>query len=128
MKIRIKDNSVRLRLSQSETRQLKELGKVVSAIQFSPYIYSKMTYRIIKSEAKHIKATFSNNRITISVPKEQIDEWANSSMVSIKYDKDISDSRVLRILIEKDFKCLTTRPWENEEDLFQHPNVNTHNC
>ncbi|MEL7118934.1 MAG: hypothetical protein AAFO07_05820 [Bacteroidota bacterium] len=128
MKIRIKDNSVRLRLSQSEIRQLKELGKVVSTIQFSPYVYSTMTYRIVKSEAKHIKATFSNNRITISVPKAQIDEWANSSLVSIKYEKDISDSQVLRILIEKDFKCLTVRPSENEEDLFPHPKVNAHNC
>ena len=33
----------------------------------------------------------------------------------------------LSILIEKDFKCLTDRPNEDESDLFENP-INKHDC
>ncbi len=47
--------------------------------------------------------------------------WANSSEISLRASSPLPDGNELTILVEKDFKCLTDRPHEDESDLFPHP-------
>ena len=54
-------------------------------------------------------------------------EWATTDQVGIEKTIFVAEGSDLAILIEKDFKCLTDRPHEDESDLFENP-MNNHDC
>ena len=120
MKIRILGNSIRLRLSQTEVRQLSEKGTVTEQTQFGPTAETTLVYTLEKRGDEPISATFSNNRIQVFLPDTTVDNWASSNEVSLENQMPLDNGNSLRILVEKDFKCLTDRN-EDESDLFPNP-------
>lgn len=121
MKIRMKDQSLRLRLSQSEVHQLHERGIVKRSIQFGPKPEQILTYGVEASSSNSVTALFEDHHILVSIPSDVVQKWATSDQVSIKELLNITSDQTLLVLVEKDFKCLTVRPDENESDLFPHP-------
>jgi len=119
MKIRIKGNSVRLRLTQSEVEQFDNEGQVEEAIDFG--FDNQLTYQLIKKEVDSIAANYQNNTIQIIIPNAIAHNWANTDAVSLEHFSDLKQDKQLRILVEKDFKCLTVRAHEDESDAFPHP-------
>ncbi len=120
MKIRIKDNSIRYRLTKSEVDQLAGKGEVTGRTEFapgSPVFY----YRILSADVSEIVAKFDQKGITLNVPKDQTRAWAASDNVGMEQYQDIDDEASLRILIEKDFTCLQVRKEEDESDHFPNP-------
>lgn len=128
MKIRIKDNSLRLRLSQSEVQQLKEDGLVHASIQFGPAKGTTLVYEVRAIAHSNIAAIYQQDLISVQIPKATVQEWADSSSVSIQAEQLIAEDSKLNILVEKDFKCLTDRPSENETDLYPHPKEGEIEC
>lgn len=126
MKLRVKNNSVRLRLTQSEVARFKDSGRVEEAIEFGIEPHQRFVY-VIKSgaETKTMRAAIENNRITILVPKAQADEWTNTAQIGIENEQTIGGGKTLRLLIEKDFACLEPRAGETDADTFPHPLENT---
>lgn len=124
MKLRIKGNSLRLRLSQSEVRRIAEQGAVEDRIEFGPDAGQAMRY-ILRSDkaAKHIFATLENCTITVSVPEAMAKMWALTEQVGMEAQQSLGNGKMLSILIEKDFQCLTARPNEDESDNYPHPNA-----
>ncbi len=121
MKLRIKDNSIRLRLMKSEVTELADKGRFESHINFGTD--GKMTYAITKWPNKEIDVKFESNKIEVRIPTTQIDDWANSEEVSIESSKTIDEASNLKILVEKDFACLTDRAGEDESDAYPNPNL-----
>jgi len=114
MKLRIRGNSLRLRLSQSEVTALVEDGKVEDAISFGG---PRLVYALhLANDLKEIGATFVESRILVAVPGDRGRRWAESDDVGIEHDDG-----TLRILVEKDFACLRPREGEGDEDAFPHP-------
>lgn len=124
MKLRIKGNSARLRLSQSEVSELAAGGSVVDSIAFGPQPEERLSYRIVVSDdVSAIAAELSGSVITFVLPANAAREWAASGNVSLKADQPAGDEGTLRILIEKDFACLNPRRGEDETDMFPNPNA-----
>ena len=124
MKIRIRDNSLRLRLVQAEVKQFDENQVVEARIQFGIDPTNILTYRLEKSStAAIIQSTYSNNCISVLVPEQTGAAWANSDQVSLTAQQAIDGENQLAILIEKDFQCLTDRVDEDESDAFPNPNT-----
>lgn len=121
MKLRIKDNSIRLRLMKSEVAELAKKGRFESHINFGAD--GKMTYAITEWVIDAIDVKFEPNKIEVRIPKNELEQWANSEIVSIQASKKIIDSPDLKILIEKDFACLTDREGEDESDAYPNPNL-----
>ena len=48
--------------------------------------------------------------------------WTNTDLVSLDEFVSLSENEKLRILVEKDFKCLKPRLHEDETDHYPHPN------
>ena len=119
MKIRILGNSLRLRLTQSEVRQLSSEGSVRQTIEFGPD--SALQYSIKKSAVSQIQSSFANNHIIVEIPNETADNWAQNDVVSLREELSLGENKTLSLLIEKDFKCLTDRPSEDESDMFPNP-------
>ena len=118
MKLRIKGNSIRLRLSQTEVAQFVETGVCTDSINFG---LSTLVYSLDKGA--ETKAVFEDNRVCVFVNETDAHNWAgNETEVGISHMQPIGDGHELYILIEKDFACLTVRPHEDESDNFPNPN------
>ncbi len=121
MKIRILGNSLRLRLTQSEVQKLLDEGKVKESISFGPSSSQQLTYIFQKGATSEFAASFNGNIISILGPNDTVDTWANSNQISLEEYLPIGHGKQLKILIEKDFKCLKERAGEDESDLFPNP-------
>ena len=121
MKIRIKGNSVRLRLSQTELEEFADKGMVSESIVFGQNPIQKLTYSLISSGIEQVSARFSNNTIELFIPHNLSKEWSSSDMVSLQNNIKIDEQNSLNVLIEKDFQCLHKRPGEDEADNFPNP-------
>ncbi|MGB0863842.1 MAG: DUF7009 family protein [Saprospiraceae bacterium] len=125
MKLRIKGNTIRLRLMQTEVTAFEVAGKVVETTDFG---FQQLTYQLLKTDDLNIKATFDNQTITIFVPEKIGEKWATSNQVGMEGVIKLSEEKVLKILVEKDFKCLTDRPNEDESDAYPHPKEGSIEC
>ena len=120
MKLRILNNSLRLRLSQSEVRELADQRLVRASTHFpggASFFYCIQQ----TAEVDQPQATYADEEITVFLPLEMTVQWANSNEISLRASSPLPDGNELTILVEKDFKCLTDRPHEDESDLFPHP-------
>jgi hypothetical protein len=122
MKLRVRDNSIRLRLTRSEVDRIATDGLVKARVPFSAGVsfdYVLESSRACVAAAAHL----SNNVLTVSLPEDEAREWAVGDQVSIVAEQPLDDGQVLRILVEKDFACLAPRAGEDESDMFDHPNA-----
>ncbi len=120
MKLRIRDNSVRMRLTRGEVEALRDDG-VVSACTAFPG-GRQLRYQVESSPASvNPGATLSDNTVTVRLPEVTVLAWANSEQVSISGEQQHKNGEVLAILVEKDFACLAPREGEDESDMFPHP-------
>lgn len=127
MKLRIRDNSLRFRLTRSEVDTLRDDGLVDAKVNFSG---GAMISYVVESSAAVLKPTadFVNNQFQIRIPEATIKAWADSDRVSISADEALDGGDVLTLLVEKDFACLAPREGEDETDMFPHPNEGQETC
>ena len=119
MKLRLRGNSLRLRISQTETRRLADGESVRERVVFGRG--SAFTYALVPGEG--FSARFVGETIEVRLPTALARAWAEDvNQTSLAHDEPIGGSEVLSILVEKDFHCRTPRirP-EDESDLFPHP-------
>jgi hypothetical protein len=122
MKLRIKGNSIRFRLGQSEVQRLSNDGTVEEFTTFGPSQQFRFAYEIcVCPIAPNVTASFANQRITVRVPDDLVEQWATTDQVGISAVQRVGDHDELRILIEKDFECLEASGTEPQEDAFPHP-------
>jgi hypothetical protein len=119
MKMRIKGDSIRMRLTRGEVRELDERGQVADRLCIAPG--AELTYRVRRdAAASTLTATFAANVIELQVPQDTAREWCNSDLVTLEYSRKTVDGE-LRLVVEKDFTCLVPRSGEDESDHFPHP-------
>src|ERR1700709_1857884 len=110
MKLRIRGNSLRLRLLRSEVEQFGKTGQVIETIQFSSFPAAKLSYVLESNNTvQEISANFADNKITISIPEEIARSWVESELVTLEAEQSIESNatdNALKILVEKDFVCL----------------------
>jgi len=123
VKLRIRDNSVRIRLTQSEVDTLRSDG-ILSARTGFPG--GREFQYVLESSPASVTpgAFFSDNVITVRLPETTVLAWASSEQVSIEGVQILDDGERLAILVEKDFSCLTPREGEDESDMYPHPEAN----
>ena len=127
MKLRIRDNSIRLRLTRPEVERANSDGLVKGQVQFAG---SNSFAYILESSPATVKpeAHISNNVLTVRIPQLDVKRWAESDQVSITSEQDVNDGAQLKILVEKDFACLAPREGEDETDMFPHPDADSQSC
>ena len=122
MKLRIRGNSIRLRLGEREVAQLAKDGRVSESTLFSASVGNQLTYSVVTSSNENeISARLADKEITVTVPEVLGRGWANSAQVGLKHEQRINDEASLSIVIEKDFRCLEPRPGEDQSDSFPNP-------
>ena len=119
MKLRIRGNSIRIRVSQTELASIAADGRVEEAIQFSPE--KRLVYGLTVVEQGPARVTYESDRVVVQLPRQAVTQWLDPAQVSIDDAQDIGDGESLRILVEKDFTCLAPREGEDDTDLFPNP-------
>ena len=119
MKLRVRGNSLRLRLGRGEVRRLAEEGRVEERTEFGPGT-RPLVYEVLAIDVPAISATFEDGRITVGVPRTLARQWAADDRVGIEGAQP-TGGEPLRILIEKDFECLDAPPGERQDDAFPNP-------
>jgi hypothetical protein len=127
VKLRIRDNSVRLRLMRGEVDTLRDEGIVRARTAFPGG--REFVYEVESSPASVSPgASLSDCKITVRLPESAVREWADSEQVSITGEQRHSNGDTLDILVEKDFACLAPREGEDESDMFPHPQAGESQC
>ena len=127
MKLRVRDNSIRLRLTQAEVELVRADGLVRGRV---PLAGSNNFEYVLESSPATVKseAHISNNVLTVRVPEAEILSWSDSDEVSISATQLVDGGDELTILVEKDFACLAPREGEDETDMYPHPMAGKESC
>lgn len=121
MKLRIRGNSVRIRLTKSEVARLGDGLRVDERTQFGPS--SVLTYSVAPSASVSKPAVeFKDAALSVLLPAVQTRTWAHSDQVAIEATQDVGSGTQLAILVEKDFECVHSRAEENA-DAFPNPRL-----
>jgi hypothetical protein len=121
MKLRIRGNSIRLRLTRSDIDRLGEAGRVGDAVEFGGATPGFRYELRTTADGDRMQASFEANCLSVSVPAGEAEGWIRSEKTGIEASQPIGESKTLRILVEKDFACLSERPDEDETDTFPNP-------
>lgn len=103
MKIRIKGNSLRYRLTRPEVGQLASTGCVEDRINFGGV---GLSYALCTTDGERLSVSFLDNHITIYLPVSLIDQWVSTDKVGFEERIQLKDAEVLTLLVEKDYTCL----------------------
>src|SRR5438309_8230372 len=123
MKLRIKGNSMRFRLSRSEVSRLLAADPLVETIQFAPEAGARFTYGLQREpRVKCPTVQYTESKVVVLLPADQADAWGGTDQVGIAEDISLGELGALALLIEKDFACLD-RSEEDNQDTFANPNT-----
>src|SRR5262245_32332345 len=112
MKLRIRGNSVRIRVSKPELDRIADEGSAEDRVQFGPG--NELRYRLDVTPAGSVKAEFAGALLRVLVPKSEVDRWLEPEQVSIEGRQPVGNGTQLRILVEKDYTCLAPRSGEDD--------------
>lgn len=125
MKLRIKGNSLRLRISRSEVTRLLKRDRLEETIHFAPQANAKFTYALEQTASMSaLTIQYTPDYVTVLIPADRANSWCLSDQVGIAESLSIGSFGFLDVLIEKDFACLDRNDEENE-DTFPNPNAGT---
>lgn len=120
MKIRIKGNSIRIRLTQTEVKNFADCGYIEEATEFMD---NKLFYALAASQhVTELSAQMVGNKITLLVPESIAQNWTTTDLVGFENKFDIGNDKKLFLLVEKDFVCLDNT-FEDQSDMFPNPNA-----
>jgi hypothetical protein len=117
MKLRIRANTIRLRLSQSEIKTLEAGNSVEASLFFEP----KFKYKTQVQDIDKIACKYEDNSLTVSIPSQEVAVWTGSEQVGIRGIQMLENGDEIKILVEKDFRCLVPRGEDEDLDTFAHP-------
>ena len=113
MKLRFRENSLRLRVNQKEVEELAQGLVLREEIRFPGG--SRMMYLLEPFGQATATASFADGIIHIAAPGADVKEWANSQAIGMYFHLS-ADGGPLDIAIEKDLECLDGP--EDERDPF----------
>lgn len=121
MKIRIKGNSVRYRLTKSEVEKFAQSGYLEERTSFPSGVF---TYALAaKIGLETLESDFSAHKLTLFFPDSERENWFQSNRVGYEHLQQLPNGEQLFILLEKDFVCID-RPDEDQSDQYPNPNLN----
>ena len=123
MKLRMKGNSVRLRVTRSELERLLAEGRIEETVYFAADASSRLTYALEQSDTVAGTQLLSRpHEIAVLLPKQLASSWAEGADIGVYETIDLGPRGSLELMVEKDFACLDLSDAENV-DTFPNPNA-----
>ena len=118
MKLRIKSNSIRIRLTKTEVSTLAATGYLEEQTLFAnnKFVYALQSV----DDANELTATMNANKITMLVPAALIKDWPVNDVIGFEARMPVAENESLYLLLEKDFVCLDETT-EDQSDNYENP-------
>lgn len=121
MKLRIKGNSMRLRIARSEVARLVADGRVAETIRFAAAPEARLTYALEAApECEKVSVLYRPQEVAVLIPSAEARAWAASDQVGIYANLQVDDQQTLELIVEKDWACLDRSDADNQ-DTFPNP-------
>ncbi|MCE2786793.1 MAG: hypothetical protein LW692_02340 [Sphingobacteriales bacterium] len=123
MKLRIKGNSIRIRLTKSEVNQFAKDGYIE---EHTLLPNGKLSY-VVKKDAtvNELSADLSKQTVVMLMPEHDATNWVQTERVGYENNMILPGGEKLYLLIEKDFKCLDNTN-EDQSDMYDNPLAEFH--
>ena len=118
MKLRLRGNTLRLRITRKEVERLSAGAPVVEQVPFGP---TALSYALAVDDVPELCARFEAGRIEVRIPRASAREWLDSDRVGVAASQEVGAGGPLQLLLEKDFACLKPRTGEDDSDAYPHP-------
>ena len=115
MKLRFRNNSLRLRVNQREVEDLAAGTALAECVYFPGN--SSLSYILEPVKSDYAEASFQQGRIHIAVPDEEVRRWAVGDTIGLYFELPVNEIQ-LRVAIEKDLQCVEGSPDEYDPDAF----------
>lgn len=112
MKIRIKGDTIRYRLTRPEVEEFALTGLIKEETHFNG---KTLTYILQQSNGDQITANFTGDTIIVLIPAVLAGEWVSTEKVGFENEQGTP-----AVYIEKDFKCLDNVA-EDQHDNYPNP-------
>lgn len=119
MKIRIKGNSIRLRLSKIDVQSLKVAGSVTEKTIVAgeeQFVYTLM----VADSAVAVGASFKDGKLTVWLPSTEAAILTDTTEMGRYSTQENGEPGGLSITIEKDLQCLENTN-EDQSDMYDNP-------
>ena len=126
MKLRIKGNTIRYRLTRSELIRFGKEGYIEAS---TPFVSGVFTYALQSRPDEYgheLSADFKDCVVTLFMPEKMVNEWVNTDAVGFDTWMDVDNGEKLYLLLERDFKCLDETV-EDQSDNYENPLAFKHN-
>ena len=121
MKLRIKGNSLRLRVSRSELAQFQAEGRIEETIHFTAAPEATLTYALESTlTSSPVSVRCGSREVTVILSQDRARIWEAQSEVGVYTTLDLGPAGSLEVVVEKDFACLD-RSDEDNNDTFANP-------
>ena len=123
MKLRIRGNSVRVRLDRKDLAELLEHGRVLDVLRFGPSSNHTFTYAVVAGSAPPGRphAQYYAGLLVVTIDFGDAREWAAGEQVGFDHALAVEGGTV-RVILEKDFACLDRPAADAVEDAWAFPN------
>ncbi|MGB7395429.1 MAG: hypothetical protein WA913_13640 [Pricia sp.] len=120
MKIRIKRNSIRFRLTKSEVAEFCEKGYIEERTVFedAAFVYGIQMVENVEG----LSAELKDGKILLKVSENMSADWDATNKVGFEDTFSLQNGDALHLLLEKDFTCMDDRG-EDESDNYPNPKL-----
>ena len=119
MKLRIHENSLRIRVNRPDLEALRRDGRIEHRLPIGAG--ATLVYRLELSDADALSARLEGACVTVSLPRAMAQSWFAEDAVALSASQPVDEHESLTLLIEKDFACLVPRPGEDQSTYFANP-------
>jgi Family of unknown function (DUF7009) len=129
MKLRIRGNSIRIRMDRKDLAKLLHCGRVIDAARFGPGVDRALTYAVEVGPAprKRPHADYVAGRLLVTIDRDDVEEWSQGDHVGFDHAQAV-EGGVVRVILEKDFACLDRSAGQEAEDAWAFPNPSSGVC
>jgi hypothetical protein len=122
MKLRIRGNSIRVRMDRKDLAELLEWGRATDAIRFGPGADGTLTYAVEVGPAPRQRphAAYTAGHLRLTIDPDDAEAWSREERVGFYHDQAV-EGGVVRVILEKDFACLEQRSVPEPEDAWAFP-------
>jgi hypothetical protein len=109
MKLRLEENSLRLRLSEAEVAEFANTGRIAYTIAFGPGAEQTLVYALEQlpatATAAAVQVRYEAGTLAVEVPAAIAHSWTTTENIGFKGRVLTAENQELRILVEKDLDC-----------------------
>jgi len=120
MKLRIKGDSIRIRLDRRDMAGLVQEGRVEDVLRFGPG--ARFSYAVEAAPAPPGKplASYAEGRLIVRIDPEDVRAWSASDRVGFDHVQAVEGGSI-RVVVEKDFACLDRAAGHESDDAHAFP-------